>query len=154
MIFPTGLTLRQLHVATVPFTNNPAPPPKGQGPQPGQQVPLQFAPVPGMAVELDVEADGVIRVYGHVGFQMEGDNPDETVMITLGFQIDDAWLDSGARAGENGIRKEHYHVVPFSWAVPIGPGLHEVHLVARVSDDCPVFYKPRPFSRMHVEVLA
>jgi hypothetical protein len=151
MEFPGGLSVWQLLVTTVPFTNNPSP--KEQGPEPGQQVPLQFAPVPGMSVQFDADADGIVRCYGHVGFQMEGPDPLATVMITLGFQLDSSWLESGAKAGENGIRCEHYHVVPFCWSVPIAPGRHEVRLMSRVSEDCPVFFKPKQFSRMHVEVL-
>jgi hypothetical protein len=100
MEFPGGLSVWQLLVTTVPFTNNPSP--KEQGPEPGQQVPLQFAPVPGMSVQFDADADGIVRCYGHVGFQMEGPDPLATVMITLGFQLDGSWLESGAKAGENG----------------------------------------------------
>jgi hypothetical protein len=140
-----------LHIRTVPFRNDPASP---DGPEPGQLIQpfFEHLPIPGLTVDVELAAPGIIRCYGHVGFQMEGENRDETVAITLSAWLDGKRIQPGSAAGQNGIRRQHYRDVPFIWAETVDAGPHQVQMRARVSDDLPVFYRPRQYTRMHVEV--
>jgi hypothetical protein len=140
-----------LHIRTVPFRNDPASP---DGPEPGQLIQpfFEHLPIPGLTVDVELAAPGIIRCYGHVGFQMEGENRDETVAITLSAWLDGKRIQPGYAAGQNGIRRQHYRDVPFIWAETVDAGPHQVQMRARVSDDLPVFYRPRQYTRMHVEV--
>jgi hypothetical protein len=140
-----------LHIRTVPFRNDPASP---DGPEPGQLIQpfFEHLPIPGLTVDVELAAPGIIRCYGHVGFQMEGENRDETVAITLSAWLDGKRIQPGYAAGQNGIRRQHYRDVPFIWAEMVDAGPHQVQMRARVSDDLPVFYRPRQYTRMHVEV--
>lgn len=157
-----------LCTATVPFTHNP----EEDRPEYGQRVALNFREVPGMEVTIDADDPTLVRVYGHLSFQLSSTDRtkrcrnrsnrapgewDDRMMITVGFQVDRNWIDSGAKMGTNVGRDSHYHVVPFSWSVVVEPGRHEVRLMARAADlddgACQAYFKPRQFSRMHVEVM-
>jgi hypothetical protein len=154
-IFTAGLILTQLLIAEVPFTHNPSP--HEDGPEHLQRVALNFRAVPGMTVPFEVETQALVRVHGHLAVQLELCDHGERMMVTVGYQLDGRWIDGGAKAGSNVDRDAHYHVMPFSWAEVVEPGRHEVRLMARAVDlddgRCRAYFKPRGFSRMHVEVL-
>ncbi|MGH6904213.1 MAG: hypothetical protein ACREIR_15875 [Geminicoccaceae bacterium] len=154
-IFAAGLILTQLLIAEVPFTHNPSP--NEDGPQPLQRVALDFRAVPGMTVPFEVETRALVRVYGHLAVQLERCDHGERMMVTVGYQLDREWIDSGSKVGSNVDRDAHYHVMPFSWTEVVEPGRHDVRLMARAVDlddgRCRAYFKPRQFSRMHVEVL-
>jgi hypothetical protein len=155
-VFPGRLTMKQFFIAGVPFTHNPDVAEGEGGPEEGQRVALNFRAVPGLTVPFEVEEPGLARVYGHLAMQMENCKPGR-MMITVGYQLDRRWIDSGAKVGSNVDRDVHYHVVPFAWSVMVDPGKHEVRLLARATDldgtKCRAYFKPRQFSRMHVEVF-
>jgi len=155
--------------ATVPFTNNPSP--KEDGPEHLQRVAVDFRAVPGMEIRFDVEERSLVRVYGHIGFQLAGANPGqclsrserardtlpERMMITLGLQLNKRWISSGSKIGSNPSRDDHYHVVSFAWSEVVDPGRYSVRLMARAVDvdrgKCRAYFKPGQFSRMQVEVI-
>ena len=154
-IFAAGLILTQLLIAGVPFTHNPSP--SEDGPEHQQRVALNFRAVPGMTVPFEVETQALVRVHGYLAVQLELCEHGERMMVTVGYQLDREWIDSGSKVGSNVDRDAHYHVMPFSWAEVVEPGRHEVRLMARAVDlddgRCRAYFKPRGFSRMHVEVL-
>jgi hypothetical protein len=154
-IFAAGLILTQLLIAEVPFTHNPSP--SEDGPEHQQRVALNFRAVPGMTVPFEVETHALVRVHGYLAVQLELCEHGERMMVTVGYQLDREWIDSGSKVGSNVDRDAHYHVMPFSWAEVVEPGRHEVRLMARSLDldggKCRAYFKPRQFSRMHVEVL-
>jgi hypothetical protein len=155
--FDAGLMVKQWHVASVPFINNPDVAEGEGGPEEGQRVTLNFSAVPGMTVPFEVEARGLVRVYGHLAMQLENCKHGERMMITVGYQLDRNWIDSGSKVGSNVDRDVHYHVIPFAWSAVVDPGPHEVRLLARAlalgTSICRAYFKPSQFARMHVEVL-
>jgi hypothetical protein len=154
--------------AQPPFASNPSP--LHEGPELGQDVSVgvegenRLAPVPGMAIEVDLEQAGAIRVSGHVGFQMEGDQNCDRNRYKLRWMTGiDVTLDgkrvSGTYATENWARHEHYHDMPFATVVELDAGTHLIEVRAEAlmkngsSNSCEVYFKEAHYHGMTVELL-
>jgi hypothetical protein len=125
---------------------------------------FRLAPIPGMGLEVALARPGAIRVFGHVGFQMEGDNKcrkrplDRHAMTGIDVAIDGQRI-PGTYATENWARHEHYHDMSFDATTELGAGTYLVEVrgetitLDRERNSCVVYFKEANYHGMTVEVL-
>jgi hypothetical protein len=161
--FAAGLVLTQFLFARPEFDINPRNLTVREAISSGQYVANLGRTVPGMEVQFTTAGDGLVRIYGHVAFQIERfcEEYDDRFMVQVDVIVDGRLRDM---ISENFSKYEHYHDTPFNVAVPIGPGQHEVVIRARKrfiplkdgargkSEECWVFYKQSGYQGMYVEV--
>lgn len=153
--FP-GLALTRLIVLRPPFKANPDENPL----EPGQRVGDDWGRVPEMVATLDVPGTGMVRVSGHVGFQIANLGGscahEDRLLIGVALAVNGRRVD-GTQANSNVPRSEHYYDAPFSWAFQIPPGRCEVEVQARAhpkgKHDCVPCFKEGQYSRMQVEIF-
>ena len=125
---------------------------------------FRLAPVPGMAIEVALAQPGAIRVFGHVGFQMEGDRKctkrADTLQSMTGIDVViDGRRIPGTYVTENWARHEHYHDMPFAATVELDPGTHLIEVrgetitLSPKRNSCAVYFKQAQYHSMTVEIL-
>jgi hypothetical protein len=154
--------------AQPPFESNPSP--NREGPERGQDVAagvageFRLAPVPGMTIEAALDQPGAIRVFGHVGFQVEGNRKCTKRAYTLQSMTGiDVAIDGkripGTYATENWARHEHYHDMPFAATVELDPGTYLIEVRGETitlspnRNSCAVYFKQAQYHSMTVEIL-
>ena len=122
-----------------------------------------FAPVPGMWLELP--PTGLLaHIEGHVSFQMEGKRHGDgcnwrkvtkPVVVAVEVRVDGEPV-LGTIRELNMTAADHYEVHDFGMYVPLPPGGSEIEVFARWADStkpkCRVFFKPPQYHRLQALV--
>jgi len=150
-----GLAL--LCIMQPPFQANPD---QGGRPSIGQRVHKDWRPVPGMSASFDCAGPCVVRISGHVGFQItqyasKDCRHEDRYLVELRVTVNGAQV-SGSTGNTNVARWQHYFDHDFYIVEPLESGSYRVAVEARQhrkdDGDCRVYVKERQYSRMQVEV--
>ena len=94
--------------------------PHDEEPWPDQVLSDDWAPIPGLRWEGKVAASGALRVGGHIGFQIEGEEgEDDKFLLAVVLKINAAEV---SRASTNVRRDQHYIDWPISAAADVAKG--------------------------------
>jgi hypothetical protein len=114
-----------------------------------------FAPIPGLRWEGKIVAHGVLRVSGHLGFQIEGDGQNDKFLLAVVVKVN---AQETYRASTNVRRDQHYIHWPISALAEVAMGqtcVVEVFARAHLkegSKETKVCFKEPHYTSVWVEV--
>lgn len=115
-----------------------------------------FLPVPGLSATLTTLEPSILRVYGHLGIQIQNDEGgfDDKYLIALKIQCNGNWI---YQASENVRRDQHYIDWPFFASKVVAPGDHDVSIWVRAHPknarpETIVHMKDPQYTRVHFEL--
>ena len=105
--------------------------PGDEKPAPDQEVVEQWSAIPGMSWAGKLDAQSIVRVYGHISFQIDGGGQqdiDDKFLLAVSVKVNG---DEAYRASKNLRRDQHYEPWPINAVALVEPGDCKVEIKAR-----------------------